>query len=134
MTLQGLHSTLEGKPGRVSVTVCNTDLSEALSTVEGGLRDAERPYVVVYAGQPDQVRITDFLTPTLSVAFSTDHPQSGLFFYNSSSMILTKYFVQALERPAARSLKATESSNAQDLCDRKCRIQASILQCMECVT
>lgn len=88
VTLQDLHSTLEGKPGRVSIAVCNTDLSEALPSVEGGLRDAGRPYVVVYAGQPDQVRITDFLTPTHSVATSADHSRLGLFFDTSSSMML----------------------------------------------
>lgn len=88
LTLQNLPSLLQGKPGRVSVAICGADLPEALSSVEGSLKEAGRPHLVVYAGQPEQ----------------------------------------ALERPAARSLKASEASNAKDLCDRKCRIQVRLFE------
>lgn len=61
LTLQNLPSLLQGKPGRVSVAICGADLPEALSSVEGSLKEAGRPHLVVYAGQPEQVIYLLFL-------------------------------------------------------------------------
>ena len=124
-TLQSLHSTLQGKPGQISVAICSADLPDVLSFVEGSLAEAGRPHVIVYAGQPEQVTFRPMLCALLVML------QFPIFWVvqplGAVACSISINLLQALERPPARSLKSTDPSNAKDLCDRKCRIQASQL-------
>lgn len=55
-SLDALQSELGKHPGRLTVLICNSKAADLFERLEEELATAKRPFLVVYAGQPEEVR------------------------------------------------------------------------------
>lgn len=117
---------LRKSEGPLSGLICEGGKQRLLVDVEAQLRAAGRPFVFVYAGQPNAVRIyinaqQHQLYGKITRVYVVEH--SELVLECQRSVFLMS--LQAGERPSARVLAATAPSADKILCTGKCMVQVS---------